>query len=97
VSDWAFWTDLRPHTELGAWPAVENARVYVCVPPMLTAAGASEFVIVTQHGETGVAELFAADENGSIEEWEPLAEYVGATHEKALRAMGFEVVAIDAA
>lgn len=97
MSDWAFWTDLRPHTELGPWPEVEGARVYVCVPPMITASGASEFVIVTRHQQTGVAEIFAADDKGLIEEWEPLAEFRGADHEKALRAMGFEVVAIDAA
>jgi hypothetical protein len=64
---------------------------------MISESGASEYVIVTHHQQTGVVEVFAADENGLIEEWEPLAEFRGADHEKALRALGFEVMAINVA
>ena len=96
MSDLAFWTALCPRTELGAWPKVEDPRVYVCVPPMLSASGFSEFVIVARN-EHGVMEIFAADEDGRIEEWDPLAAYAGADHEQALRAQGYEVVSINAA
>lgn len=96
MSDLAFWTALCPRTELGVWPQVEEPRVYVLVPPMLSHEGFSEFVIVARN-EHGVMEIFPDDEDGRIEEWDPLAAFAGADHEQALRACGFEVVVFDAA
>jgi len=98
VSDLAFLTALKPSTELGAWPLAESPAVYVLVPPLLTLpTRLSEFVIVARNPRTNHVDIFPCDENGRIEEWEPLAEFAGADHMQALRACGYEVVVLDVA
>lgn len=97
MSDMAFPTALRPRTELGAWPAVECPVVYVLVPALITAAGASEFVIVARNLNTDAVEVFPSDEHGRIDEWEPLASLPGSDHSRVLKSCGYEVVVFDAA
>ncbi|WP_425300892.1 DUF7572 family protein [Nocardia wallacei] len=93
----AFPTALRPRTELGAWPAVEVPVVYVMVPAMVTESGASEFVIIAHNPAADAVEMFPCDEDGRIEEWEPLASLAGSDHARLLEDCGYEVVIFDAA
>lgn len=92
----AFPITRRAWTEYGPWPATECPAVYTLVPPMLTVTGVSDFVIVAANSSMHVVEVFAADDSGLIEEWEPLAVFPGSDHARVLKSCGYEVVVVDA-
>lgn len=89
----AYRTDIRAHTEFGAF--ISGAVVYAVFPPALSVVGVSSHVIVSSVLRSSDTQIYACDETGFLVSWVPVEVTPGLDHARALRAAGYhmEVVA----